>query len=710
MLTAAPDLPSPLVSLPAADQSGQLSAAEELVTVTFDQVPVGIAVVAPDGRWLRMNHRLCDIVGYNAEELSRLTFQDITHPDDLAGDLDRVNDLLSGRISGYSLEKRYIRKDGDIIWTNLTVSLVRHTDGSPNYFISVIEDIQGRKQAESEALCNAGRLRELARVVERLAEVRQIEPLLEIVRQAARHLTGSDGVTLALRDGDNCIFMEEDAIGPLWKGRAFPVSECAAGWVITHNQPAVIEDVFADPRVNHEACRATFVKSLAIVPVGRDTAKAAISCSWAKNYRATGDEVALQQALADAMAVGLSNIELYKEMADARQQAERSASEAHRSAATLRERETLLRLFVEHAPASLAMFDSHMRYLAVSRRWMSDYGLNDVDLIGLNHYEIFPEIGEEWKAIHRRALAGEIIRHDEDRFERADGSVQWLRWEVRPWYSNDGEIGGIVVFSEDITRYREAQQEIHRLNADLERRVLERTAELSAANTELESFAYAVSHDLRAPLRAMGGFSRALIEDYGDQLKGEAKVYLDQIEIAARNMGRLIDGILTLSRSTRGDLQRDPLDISAMAQRILAQLAVDSPGRKVEWRVEPGIAATGDSRMVEAVLDNLIGNAWKYTSTTAKPFIHVSGAELGGQAGVCIADNGAGFDMAYAERLFKPFQRLHRQEEFPGLGIGLATVQRIIRRHGGEIRADGRPGAGATFCFTLSPHAGQETP
>lgn len=253
---------------------------------------------------------------------------------------------------------------------------------------------------------------------------------------------------------------------------------------------------------------------------------------------------------------------------------------------------------------------------------------------------------------------------------------------------------------EELRRAKEAAE------ASLQK-VTERTAELAAANQELEGFAYAVSHDLRAPLRAMSGFSRALAEDYGDRLEGEAKRYLEQIDLASRSMGGLIDGILALSRSTRGELRRNAIDISALASRLLEEMSRGEPDRRVTWRVEPGLRVNGDERMIEAVLRNLLDNAWKYTGKTVLPEIRVFAGEVDGRRGVCIEDNGAGFDMAHAEQMFQPFRRLHRQDEFPGLGIGLATVQRIVRRHGGELHGEGRPGAGARFCFTL-PEGGSE--
>lgn len=406
----------------------------------------------------------------------------------------------------------------------------------------------------------------------------------------------------------------------------------------------------------------------------------------------------VEQALAEALEEQKrGRIAALNQMEDANA-ARRSAEQA---LAALRESEERLALFIEHAPAALAMFDRDMRYLAASRRWQSDYSLDNRDLIGRCHYDVFPEIGEDLQSVHRRGMAGEVIGCDEDPFVRGDGRVQWLRWEMRPWHDAGGGVGGILIFSEDITRFKEAQEEIRRLNVDLERRVVERTAELTAANRELDSFAYAVSHDLRAPLRAMSGFARALVEDYGEQLDGEAGLYLDQIEHASKKMGALIDGLLALSRSIRGVLHREPVDLSRLAEQMLAEMAGNEPDRQVRWQIEPNLIAHGDRVMLTAVLDNLLANAWKFTAHRREATIRVFAEEDAGQHRICIADNGAGFDPAHADKLFQPFQRLHRQDEFPGIGIGLATAQRIIHRHGGTLTASGAPDKGATFCIGL---------
>ena len=253
----------------------------------------------------------------------------------------------------------------------------------------------------------------------------------------------------------------------------------------------------------------------------------------------------------------------------------------------------------------------------------------------------------------------------------------------------------------DIDAVKAAQAELQELNATLESRVTARTAELTAANQELDSFVYAVSHDLRAPLRAMMGFSGVLEEDLGPTLPPEAKSHLHHIVQAGRKMSALVEGLLTLSRSARGPLQLHRVDVSALASARLAELAAADPARAVAVSVEDGLVFQGDQGLLASVVDNLLDNAWKYTGTTAQAAIRVEACQEPGYRGFSVIDNGAGFDMAHTTRLFKAFQRLHRQDEFPGIGIGLATVQRIVQRHGGHVRAQAEPGKGAAFSVFL---------
>jgi light-regulated signal transduction histidine kinase (bacteriophytochrome) len=255
-----------------------------------------------------------------------------------------------------------------------------------------------------------------------------------------------------------------------------------------------------------------------------------------------------------------------------------------------------------------------------------------------------------------------------------------------------------------INQLAESEQALKdRQQAELEAEVARRTAELRAANQELDSFAYAVSHDLRAPLRAMNGFSEALIEDHGDELNTPARGHLEQIQIASARMSDLIDGLLVLSRVTRGELDRSPADLSAIVQARLEQLQARDPDRNVAISIQPALVAMGDRRMLAAALGNLVDNAWKYSAGARSARIEFGQTLLDGEPAFFIRDNGAGFDKRHADKLFQPFQRLHRQDEFPGIGIGLATVQRVIHRHGGQIVGNGEIGQGAEFVFTLMP-------
>ncbi|MGB0720954.1 MAG: PAS domain S-box protein [Gammaproteobacteria bacterium] len=622
-----------------------LRATETRLEATFNQAAVGIAHVAPDGGWLRVNDKLCDIVGYTHDELLKLTFQDITHPDDLKDDLDRVNALLRGDIDSYSMEKRYYRKDGQLVWIDLTVALVRDSDGAPDFFIAVIEDITRRKLAQQDLRDSQERLIEAKRIAglghwdwdistnsHRWSE--------EIYRIYGRDPALPPAVYPEVREyftAESWAALTERVERALATGSAYEIDA---------------EVVRADGEHRWVTARGEVVRD------------------------SRGEVLALRGTVQDI-------------------------TQRKQTEIALRESQERLRLFIDHAPAALAMFDRDMRYLALSQRWRDDFDIGDREVLGHLHFEVVPDISDYWKNIYARGLAGEHVSNDEDRFERADGSVHWARWRVLPWHAADGGIGGLVMFSEDITDRVLARHRIEQLNATLEQRVERRTSELTAANRELDAFTYAVSHDLRAPLRAMSGFSNALIEDYGETLDAEAREYLNQIDIAARNMGELINALLVLSRSTRGDRAVGRLDLTAFAQRRLDELALQEPDRHVETELESGLALHGDPRMLEAAMGNLLDNAWKYTSKTDKARIRLYSEEHEGRTWVCVADNGAGFDMEHADKLFQPFQRLHRQDEFKGIGIGLATVQRIVHRHGGEIRAQSEPGVGATFSIHL---------
>ncbi|MBX3648847.1 MAG: PAS domain S-box protein [Rhodocyclaceae bacterium] len=283
-----------------------------------------------------------------------------------------------------------------------------------------------------------------------------------------------------------------------------------------------------------------------------------------------------------------------------------------------------------------------------------------------------------------------------------DGRIKFVHVRAETLLDADGKPVKVIGTTQDITEQQLAQQEIHHLNAELEIRVQERTAELQSANKELESFAYSISHDLRAPLRGIDGFSHLLAEEYGERLDAQGKSYLERVRAAAQRMGHLIDDILELSRVSRHSMRRSQVDLSRLAGEILDELRQGAPTRAPTVSIAEGCTAFGDPQLLRVLMQNLLENAWKYSSRKAAPTIEFGRETPDGEAVFFVRDNGVGFDMKYADRLFTPFQRLHKPEEFEGTGIGLATVARIVHRHGGRVWAESEPGKGTTLRFTLA--------
>lgn len=390
----------------------------------------------------------------------------------------------------------------------------------------------------------------LVEIVKQLSLARSLDAIVDIVKSGARQLIGADGATFVLRDGDQCHYVAEDAIGPLWQGRRFPLRACISGWAMLEKEAAVVPDIYADPRIPADAYRPTFVKSLVMVPIRANAPIGAIGNYWASHHHASAEEVELVQALADSTSLAFENLELY---------------------------------------------------------------------------------------------------------------------------------------------------------AQLERRVRDRTAKLQAANEELEAFSYSVSHDLRAPLRTIQGYAELLLGQIQPPLAGAAVAYAERMRGAAQRMNVLIEDMLSLARVSQAALMPRPVGIGSMAAEILRSLASTSASREpVEWSVDESLMADGDPGLLRIALENLLSNAWKYTARTAQARIEfLAERQANGTTVYVVRDNGAGFDMAHADQLFQPFQRLHTEAEFPGTGIGLAIVRRVIQKHGGRIWAEAAPGAGASFRFTL---------
>jgi signal transduction histidine kinase len=399
-------------------------------------------------------------------------------------------------------------------------------------------------------------MQQLVSAVQRLSLARSLPAIMEIVRHAARNLVGADGASFILRDGENCFYAEEDAIGPLWKGRRFPMSSCVGGWAMLNRQPAIVNDIEQDARVAHELYRSTFVKSLVMMPIRTLAPIGAIGAYWARPHRATGEEVELLQALADSTSVAIESAELF---------------------------------------------------------------------------------------------------------------------------------------------------------ANLEQRVTERTSELhcrsaqlDVLNKELETFSSSVAHDLRSPLITIDGFTQVLLESYGDRLDETGRGHLERICTGARRMHRLINDLLELSKVVRAPMCPTTVDLSRIANEIVRRLRESAPERAVSVTIADNLTVGGDAGLLQIALENLFSNAWKFTSKTANPRIELgSRMDRSGRKAYFLRDNGAGFDPRHAANLFSPFRRLHPESQFPGSGIGLAMVQRIVHRHNGEIWAEAAVDRGACFYVTF---------
>ena len=380
-------------------------------------------------------------------------------------------------------------------------------------------------------------------------------------------------------------------------------------------------------------------------------------------------------------------------------------TERKKSEEALRENEIKYRTLFESASDTIFLLYKDI-FIDCNQKALEMFRCTKEQIIGQPPYRFSPEVqpdgsNSKEKALEKNAV---VLRGQPQYFE-----WKHLRYDGTPFDAeislnaiNDMGKNYIQAICRDITERKQAEEELKKYRDHLEELVRERTIKLEASNKELEAFSYSASHDLRAPLRIIDGFSQALLEDCEDKLDVQGKDYLVRIRAATRHMAELIDDLLQLSRITRAEMNIEKINLTRIARFVIDELQKSQPQRHVEIRITDGMEETADSRLMCIVLENLLGNAWKFTEKQAKALIEFGCTKKGKKKVYFIRDNGVGFDMAYADKLFAPFQRLHTDNEFPGTGIGLATVQRIIHRHGGRVWTEGQTGKGATFYFSLN--------
>jgi PAS domain S-box-containing protein len=410
------------------------------------------------------------------------------------------------------------------------------------------------------------------------------------------------------------------------------------------------------------------------------------------------DDLALLNLLTQQSAVFLENSLLVDEL-----RLHSGEMEARVDARTreLKDSREQYRQIVETAQEGIWLTDGMFRTTFVNKK-MAEMLATTIEDMLTSPPESF--LDKEWLGMidqlktRRRAGVGEQY---ESKLRRRDGGVLWALTSATPLNDENGKLVGSLTMVADITKLKEAEERLLQLNAELEERVASRTADLITLNREMEAFSYSVSHDLRAPLRGIDGFSQALLEDHADQLDDDGRNLLGRVRAAAQRMATLIDDLLNLSRISRSEMKWENIDLTELAHSVIDDLRQSDPAREIEIVIAPEMCVSGDERLIRIALENLLRNAWKFTRKTKDARIEIAPMLEHGTDVYAVRDNGAGFDMAYADKLFGAFQRLHSMSEYEGTGIGLATVQRIIHRHGGRIWAEGAVNEGATFYFTL---------
>ncbi len=469
-----------------------------------------------------------------------------------------------------------------------------------------------------------------------------------------------------------------------------------ASWVYKVGETIAIDDMTSDPRTCQPMRKKFKARSSLATPLkhGDTTSGILMTITREQQHHYTDLDCMLIEGMAREATLVINTARLNEQQRKAQK-----AEEEH---------EAQVRLLLDSTAEAIYGVNLEGTCTLVNAACLRMLGYeNEDELLGRNMHELmhhtYPDgrpYPKEECHVRLATLAGESSHVDTEVHWRSDGTSYPVEYWSHPIRRNDEVIGTVVTFV-DITERVKTENELKRYRDELEQRVAERTARLTAVNHELESFSYSVSHDLRSPLRAIDGFSQALLDEYHDVLDIDGQHYLERVRNAAQRMGSLIDDMLNLSRVTRSEIKHEIVDLTALGWQVIEELQKHEPQRKVEINIMPKINVKGDQSLLHIVLENLLGNAWKYTGEKKSASIEFGTEIVDDETVFYIQDNGIGFDMDYANKLFIPFQRLHSSEKFPGTGIGLATVARIIERHSGRIWAEASPDQGARFRFTL---------
>jgi PAS domain S-box-containing protein len=570
-------------------------------------------------------------------------------------------------------------------------------------YTNLQQELAERKQAEEKIQRTATQLSMLNEIGRAVTALNSPENVLDIIRRQVERAIPLDAFNVYLYTPETNtlsypyvyeggqIWQEPDSI--MKPGTSLSSVLKTGESVIRHLTTADIERFKQKPgtRVgDYSKISASFL-FVPLINMGKVFGALSVQSYELNKYNA--DHLRLLEGVALQAATAIENARLFMGL-------QQELTERKQVELALRRSEAQLRAVIDQFPYDVWVCDADGRYILQNRAGEKSFP----NIIGKTplEYEHAPlELRQRWEDEQRHALNGELV-HSGLFDEVVDGVTHSFIVTIAP-ISVDEKIIGLVGLSVDVSELRQAEEAVRKLNDELEQRVKDRTLQLEAANKELETFSYSVSHDLRAPLRGISGFGKILADDFRDQLDPRAQTFLDKILGLAREMNELIDSLLTLSRLNRAELRRLNVDLSAMAANILDQLRQADPGRAVTCRVAEGVTAFADAVLIRNVLENLLGNAWKYSSKTAQAEIEFGIYNRDHETVYFVRDNGAGFDMQYADKLFGAFVRLHGTAEFAGHGIGLATVQRIIHRHGGRIWAEAAVDKGATFYFTLGP-------